>query len=147
VITPPEILVSMSARNLRLVGLLVASLALGCGGSEEPTMMRVRVLPGPLTNATCPTPQTLTFANFGEAFMKKYCLVCHSESLPAEKRTAAPLGADYDTVERIRELKTSIDRYTAIGPSAANRLMPIAGPMPTDDERTMLGAWLACGAP
>lgn len=34
-----------------------------------------------------------------------------------------------------------------LGPDNRNTAMPIGAPTPTEDERTRLGEWLACGAP
>jgi uncharacterized membrane protein len=140
----------MSVNSLRRIGVLcLAAIAFaGCGSAEESTRPS-KMTPGDPTKAVCPPDPTLTYATFGEPFMKKYCLQCHSEKLSASMRMAAPLGTDYDTVEDIRMLAASIDRWAAIGPAAQNRKMPMptAEPKPTDEERTQLGVWLACGAP
>ena len=104
-------------------------------------------MPGPSTEAICPTTQTVTYANFGQALMQKYCLNCHSEKLGETMRQAAPLNVNFDTVHMVRHHTMLIDKTTAFGPRAMNKNMPPAEPAPTDDERRKLGEWLACGAP
>lgn len=92
---------------------------------------------GEATGATCPTGgTTLTYDNFGKAFMATYCNDCHS-------------GHDspsLDTVALIRANASDIDRTSAAGPNATNTVMPEDGSVPSA-ERTKLGEWLACGAP
>ena len=105
---------------------------------------------GPPTGATCPTPSTLTYANFGEPFMTSYCIGCHSSTLMGAQRHGAPLLHDFDTQAGILPFIAHIDETTASGPDATNTAMPPDGTTPTTPtlaERQMLGEWLACGAP
>ena len=104
-------------------------------------------MPGPSTEATCPTTQTVTYANFGHALTQEYCLKCHSEKVGETMRQAAPLNVNFDTVDMVRHHTMLIDKTTAFGPKAMNKSMPPTEPAPTDDERRKLGEWLACGAP
>jgi uncharacterized membrane protein len=124
---------------------LLAVVLWGC--EAEPPAAPQRLTADTPTRAVCPPQQTLTYANFGQPFMARYCLQCHSANLSASRRTAAPLGADYDTREDVLRLAASIDKWAAAGPEATNRQMPLHDPRPTDEERTQLGLWLACGAP
>ncbi len=102
---------------------------------------------GPPTGATCPPASTLTYGNFGEPFMTTYCVSCHSSTLMGSQRHGAPLLHDFDTWYGIMPFISHIDETTAAGPAATNTAMPMADPTPTLGERTMLGEWLACGAP
>jgi hypothetical protein len=115
-------------RTSRLVALLfvVAGFA-ACGGG-----------PGDPTGSTCPTTSTLTYANFGEPFMRNNCLACHSASGPESPKL--------DTVELIRAAADQIDRAAAAGPDSVNTYMP-DGASVDEGERRKLGEWLACGAP
>ena len=111
------------------------------------------------TGTVCPDPDpmTLTYDNFGKAFMDKYCTWCHDSSLPHSKRNGAPIFHDYDTLLGVLETPDHIDQQAGIGPKAANHFMPpgdcpsVKGgplntscPQPTDDERRDLALWIAC---
>ena len=84
-----------------------------------------------------PTP-TLTYANFGQAFMQSHCLACHSASGPESPKL--------DTLAQVQAAAGDIDRAAAAGPSAVNTYMP-EGSSVDEAERRKLGEWLACGAP
>ncbi len=91
---------------------------------------------GTATGSTCPTDSTLTYANFGEAFIKTNCLECH-ESKENPKLTS---------LATIQSLAADIDKEAASGPNGTNTAMPEDGTVSTAD-RAKLGEWLACGAP
>lgn len=99
------------------------------------------------TQAVCPTPQTLTYANFGQAFMQSYCLRCHSSSVQGGARNGAPSDHNYDVLSDIRSLADHIDLHAGSGPAGTNEEMPEGDPKPTVAERAKLSQWLACGAP
>jgi uncharacterized membrane protein len=128
-----------------LLAILLAFSA-GCGDnhddghSHDPTK-------GVTTQSVCPTPQTLTYENFGRMFMASYCLRCHSEAVTGATRTGAPADHNFDNVNMIRSLAGHIDQYAAAGPAGTNAVMPPADPRPSADERRKLGEWLACMAP
>lgn len=122
---------------LALLGLL------GCGGDE----VADPVLFGPPTGSTCPDGSTLTYENFGQAFMEAYCTRCHHSELVGAARQGAPSFHDFDSVFGARAVKEHIDETSAIGPDAENRSMPPGAPSPTDDERRQLGQWIACDLP
>ena len=94
--------------------------------------------PGDATGSACPTPQTLTYENFGQAFMQAHCLACHSANGPESPKL--------DTVEQIRANKSDIDKSAAAGPNGVNTYMPESGSV-SEADRRKLGEWLACGAP
>lgn len=103
---------------------------------------------GTATGATCPGADAPTAQSFGTAFMRTYCLGCHSASVTGAARQAAPVGVDFDTLEDVRRQASRIDLHAAAGPNATNTEMPPAGPpQPAQQEREKLGQWLACGAP
>jgi hypothetical protein len=104
----------------------VASLLVACGGEDL----------GDPTGSTCPSDSTLTYANFGQAFFQSNCLSCH----------ASKESPHFNTLEQIRANSSEIDRAAAAGPDAVNTFMP--EDLSIDEEqRRLLGEWLACGAP
>ena len=88
------------------------------------------------SGATCPTNNTLTYENFGRAFVARYCYECHNGGALVKY-----------TLEGVRSSR--IDGAAAAGPDRVNDDMPPTGdrPIPTLDERQRLGQWIACGAP
>ena len=107
--------------------LLAAGLLAGCGSGL-----------GDSTGSTCPAGSTLTYANFGQAFMETNCLSCH--------RTGGPESPKLDTLALVQAHRSDVDRAAAAGPSAVNTYMPDGTSVPEADRRK-LGEWLACGAP
>ena len=102
---------------------------------------------GAPTGAVCPTTQTLTYANFGQAFMQSYCVRCHGSGVTGAARMGAPADHNFDTVEPIRTFAHHIDEFAGAGPDAVNTVMPDSDPRPSETERRNLAEWLACGAP
>jgi hypothetical protein len=102
---------------------------------------------GPPTDSTCAPGSTLTYQSFGQTFMDAYCTRCHASTLKGPDRNGAPLLHDFDTLYGIEPFVAHIDQTAASGPAATNTSMPVGDPMPTLDERKMLGEWLACGTP
>lgn len=102
---------------------------------------------GTPTQAVCPTTQTLTYANFGQAFMQQYCLSCHSSSVQGAARNGAPSDHNFDKLSDIRSFAEHIDMHAGSGPGGTNDAMPEDDPIPTIEERKKLSEWLACGAP
>ncbi|HEX4451035.1 MAG TPA: hypothetical protein VH143_09210 [Kofleriaceae bacterium] len=119
------------------------------------------------TGTTCANPDptggttTLTWENFGQAFMANYCINCHDSQLTLNERNGAPLFHDFDSLEGVLEVPDHIDEQAGWGPKAQNNFMPGAGtngkcpsmlggpldedcPDPTGDERTNLSLWIAC---
>lgn len=137
-------------RRLGVGVLALAAAAAGCIGDRE--------VPTP-TGAACPSPDpgTLTWASFGQAFMTRYCTMCHDSTLPRAQRNGAPIYHDFDTLRGVLQVVDHVDQYAGSGPDAHNTIMPTArcpavpgGPLaqaclqPTDQERTDLSVWLAC---
>jgi len=120
--------------------LAMAAAPLACGGDDHPHE-------GVPTESVCPTTQTLTYDNFGQAFFDGYCQRCHASTVTGAARMQAPADHVFDTVADIRVLATHIDDHAAAGPAGVNTEMPPNAPTPTEAERRQLGEWLACGAP
>lgn len=91
----------------------------------------------------CPPGNGLSYANFGDAFFGNYCRRCHSAQKLGSDRNDAPVGLNFDDLPTIRMLAARI--WSQAGDS--NRTMPAGAPLPSSEERTKLGEWLACGAP
>lgn len=95
-----------------------------------------------LDERPCPDDSFLTYESFGGPHMLTFCTGCHHSRLPADMRQGAPIAMNFDDIEDIR---AHADRIWARA-GDHNDTMPPVGPA-TADERTMLGEWLACGAP
>jgi hypothetical protein len=110
-----------------LAGCAVALSVVACGSDL-----------GDSTSSSCPTDSTLTYQNFGQAFMQTNCVSCHNEN--------GPESPALSTLEQVRAHRDEIDRAAAAGPNATNTFMP-EGISVSKEERLKLGEWLACGAP
>jgi len=125
----------------RLVIALIAVSVTVSACTDEPPLY------GPPTETVCPPTSNLTYQDFGQPFMERYCTRCHSSLLQGKARRGAPSFHDFDTVQGIRAIAEHIDLTTASGPAATNTTMPSEGARPTLAERAQLGEWLACGSP
>lgn len=105
---------------------------------EEP----IEKAPTSLEQRACPPDSVLTFENFGGPFISSYCAGCHAKDLPEGMRQDAPLDVDFDTLDATRAWAKRI--WARAGDHNVT-MPPIGGP--EDEEREMLGEWLACGAP
>ncbi len=128
----------MSTRPIVLLGAVAGATLLmltGCGGTP--------------TEVTCPpnNTSTLTYENFGGAFMGTYCLRCHNEALSGSARHDAPKDRNFNTVEEIRIEKADIDTEAGASATVTNTSMPPDGEKPSVEDRRKLAEWLACGAP
>ncbi|MCX4241218.1 hypothetical protein [Paraliomyxa miuraensis] len=95
-----------------------------------------------LDERPCPDDSFLTYENFGGPFILSYCTTCHASRLPADMRQGSPIEVDFDDIDDIR----AFDDRIWIRAADQNFTMPPVGP-PPEDERALLGEWLACGAP
>jgi hypothetical protein len=116
------------------------------GTDARPARMRTSMAAP--SGAECPPGSTLTYESFGEAFFEDYCVRCHSSTLTTStERNGAPAGFDFDTAAGVELRASEIDAVAAGGPTRINIFMPLGTPAPTDEERDMLGEWIACGTP
>jgi len=127
---------------LTRIALLLGVVTLASCDSEEP-----QPLFGPPTESVCPSNSTITYNNFGKSFMDNYCTRCHHTELVGEDRQGAPSFHDFDTLFGIKAVSNHVDFTTAAGPAATNDSMPPGGMIPSDEERRMLGEWIACDMP
>jgi hypothetical protein len=111
--------------------------AAGCGGDDHPHT-------GGATGSVCPSGNTLTYASFGESFMTRFCIRCHSTALMGDMRQGAPADHNFNSFAGVFRFADHIDEHAAAGPNAVNTDMPPSDPRPTEDERRQLGQWLAC---
>jgi hypothetical protein len=110
----------------------VLSLVVRCALLSLPAACSGQNSLGSPTGATCPPSSTLSYDNFGKAFMDNNCNSCHGD------RFASQQGVQDSAME--------IDRAAASGPNGTNTYMPKNSDVP-DADRQKLGEWLACGAP
>lgn len=134
----------LDVKTMTLLGFLLAT-TMGHGGgccADEEVL-------GPPTATECPPGSTITYENFGKAFMEDFCTSCHSSTLTGAARNGATVAHDFDTLLGIRSVADHIDQTAGIGPASANRNMPPEDQtsIPADDDRRKLAEWIACGAP
>lgn len=82
------------------------------------------------SDLTCPDDSTLTYANFGQAFVTEHCATCHTSRQPVLTTQAA-----------VQASTTAI-----LAAAVTGTAMPPDGSI-TTAERALLGEWLTCGAP
>ncbi len=137
-----------------LIGVLCALEGLsGCSSSDPapPQQQQLELA----TGSTCPDLDNppITYSGWAQGFFASYCTRCHSSMLTTtEERNGATPHANWDDLPTIRSYAQEIDSFAAGGPNGINHIMPPADPsgmfpMPSDDERIMLGEFLACNAP
>jgi cytochrome c5 len=119
-------------------------LVLLAGCTDKPTPTGTTCAdPDPITGTT-----TLTYDNFGKAFMEDYCTRCHSSALTGAARNGAPSDHNFDTLALIKDTEPEhLDEEAAGGATRVNTGMPPSGAMPTEAERRKLGEWLKSGTP
>jgi mono/diheme cytochrome c family protein len=123
-------------RRLRLSStvLAVALVTGACGPGADPISGSNSAALS--SGSECPTGSTLTYANFGQAFMSAHCTSCHSGRTSPDLSTQAAIQAS----------RAAIDAAAASGPNGTATRMPQGASIATS-ERVKLGEWLACGAP
>ena len=125
-----------------------AVIAGGCGGTENETETDgASESSSTSASEACVAVSAPTWESFGQEFFATYCNHCHSETLKGDARNDAPFDHNFDTAELVRMQVKRIAGVAAGGPDGINNSMPLGEPKPSDEERVMLGEWLACGAP
>ena len=94
-------------------------------------------------SSSCRDGTTLTYENFGEAFMVSYCVNCHSSEVEDDDRLGAPENINLDSYENITTHRRSILKTAA---QKRNPTMPPSRHISLE-ERELLSEWLNCGAP
>lgn len=102
---------------------MIAMAAAGCTASSSTGISA--------SDVVCPTGSTLTYENFGSAFLTDNCLSCHTSKERPVLTTQATVQAN---------------RSAMISAAVTSARMPAEGDL-TVEERQTLGEWLACGAP
>jgi uncharacterized membrane protein len=85
-----------------------------------------------------------TYESFAAAYIARYCLRCHSESLVGDvARLDAPVGIDFDTLEDARSFASRIRLRAGELGDMPPRLL--TADLPSHDERVQLMLWIDCG--
>ncbi len=122
--------------------------------TSDPTTTTDATTSEPMTTTTDATTgagvcgdNTLTWDNFGQAFMLSWCTGCHNSQLPTAQRAGAPCGINFDSHAGTLPFAASIkvravdwQMYEGVKP------MPPAAIVP-DEELALLQEWIDCGAP
>ncbi len=129
----------MSARPLLLFAALALALGLGACAVDES-----------LGDHPCPPGgTTLTYENFGKAFMDRHCQSCHAQAggggghLSAATSYGVPAGYSFGSADEVRAHRERIFARSA----ASNTSMPPGPDDPPQGDRDKLADWLGCGAP
>jgi len=94
--------------------------------------------------AALATSCTLTYANFGQAFLTKYCIKCHASTAVGAARQGSPDGVNFDTPELAAKFAASILNRTV---TKADMPPAWINPQPTADERAKVQTWINCEYP
>lgn len=89
--------------------------------------------------AVCGHEPALTWANFGQGYMDKHCVGCHSSLLREDQRNGAPVTVNLDTWDGAVAWGTRIDARSL---GDAPTMPPGGGP--SELERRLLAEWLDC---
>ena len=87
----------------------------------------------------CDTAADVTYAEFGESFLRQHCQGCHAST--STNRQGAPSTIYFDTVEDVWRLSADILRVT----TSEIPTMPPAWTLEEHDIE-MLRWWLECGS-
>ena len=104
--------------------LLVAVSLIGCG-TETPEW--------------CADESHVTYAEFGEVFLRQHCNGCHGSG--SDNRHGAPPSVSFDSIEAVWTWKDAILRVT----TSENASMPPAWELDAGDVE-LLQVWLECGS-
>lgn len=126
----------MTTKFLQLTLALTTLWTLSCGSNSKSSVA---------ATDECPSDSTLSYDNFGKAFMTSYCTRCHSTTLTGAARNGAPSDHNFDTLAGIIDEIEHVEESAGAGAGAS--IMPPSGAKPSDAERQQLSDWIACGAP
>ncbi len=134
-------------KNLAVASyLFFAAHLMSCsGGGQRPvTPPSNGVILNPVLqkDTTCPNGSLLTYENFGEAFLTKYCTHCHARDLSGDLRFGAPEEVNLDKPEDVSTWRVLILSTAGVGDKSS--MPPGARNIPSAD-RSRLAEWLNCG--
>jgi uncharacterized membrane protein len=98
------------------------------------------VADSPSVTEVCAGAPIVTWDNFGAGFLRENCYSCHASTVKGDARHDAPEEVTFDTREQAWVWASDILRMA----TGDDPLMPPEGG-PSDDDRTRLYWWLACG--
>jgi uncharacterized membrane protein len=115
---------------------------LPAAGAAMLVVLAIAIAPKPAaTGAQAAAAKGVTFAQV-QPVLKERCTVCHSEKPTFAGFAQPPGGLMLDTPEQVKAAAQRIHQQTI-----ATQAMPIGNlTKMTDEERTLLGKWLADGA-
>jgi hypothetical protein len=87
----------------------------------------------------CAHEPALTYENFGQSFLGRYCNGCHGSTIPDSLRNDAPGQVDLDHYEGVLRWAYEIEEQAAV----EEPTMPPGGGT-TPLERQLLREWLTC---
>ena len=117
----------------------------GCGPDGEDPNSTPTPTPIVIPGRACPPDTVVSYENFGSPFLSTWCTSCHASGLVVGERSLAPIGVNFDSYESVRLNAVRI-YYRGADVQVTPTWMPPAGG-PTDEDRFLLGDWLACDAP
>ena len=94
---------------------------------------------GTETPEWCAEEGDVTYAEFGETFLRQHCNGCHGSE--ADNRHGAPVIVSFDSIEDVWTWKDAILRVT----TSENPSMPPAWELDAGDVE-LLQVWLECGS-
>jgi uncharacterized membrane protein len=111
---------------------------------EEAAATEATPSDAPQTPAPAETPATANGTDFTQvnSVIQERCTVCHSAQPSSPMFSAAPAGLILDTPQQIQQQAAKIQAQ-----AVASQVMPLGNiTQMTQDERNLIGAWIAQGA-
>ena len=118
------------SRSLPLIALI--ALASACGGDDGDDGV----------DPNLPEVDCATVPAYGELNLVNFCTGCHSSTLPASMRSAAPVGVDYDNYDvSVASAERGVVRVFA------NTMPPGGAGVIAEADREAFYNWALCGTP
>jgi hypothetical protein len=122
------------------------AIMVGCsGGGQHPVAPPANgIILNPVLqkDTNCPNGSLLTYENFGEAFLTRYCTDCHARDLTGENRFGAPEEINLDRPQDVSTWRSLILTTAGAGEKSS---MPPGARNISSSERSRLVEWLNCG--
>jgi uncharacterized membrane protein len=104
-------------------------------------LLGLAIVIAPASAPPAPTAAPLTYSSV-QPIIAQRCVVCHAEKPSFAGFSQPPGGLKLETPEQVKAAAQRIHQQTVV-----NRTMPIGNMTKmTEEERSLLGAWLAAGA-